>query len=355
MGDRWAFSILLGWALLVVGCDSDSGVDASGPEAGPVDSGSMGDAAPDAAPDAGPDSGSVPGSDAGFDAGRDSGPRIDGGTVFLLKNATFEGGSSGESPTTGATGFDGAGGGNEYSTEQAYTGALSAKMFKYPDVRTFSFGGQTNYPSALVEGDEVWWRAAVFFPTAEDFNADPRLKFFRIVKLMHADGSHWGYLDWYINRNGTHRYIYEPGGVREDTGESVRAQGLARSDDFGSSGDPASAVIPGEWAEWQLHLRLHRFPADAQADGAFVRFYKDGVLIHERTDIPTLLQDSGGGAYADGGLFMTYWNGVGPDFPSDGSWYVDDFTVAVSRDLTGSLETLSLTADSNGYPIIAAP
>lgn len=273
-------------------------------------------------------------------------------TAYLLKNATFEGGVAGQQPTQGPTGFDGEGGNNEFSAEQAYGGQLSAKMFKYPGVGTFSFGGRMDYPDPLVAGDEVWWRAATLFPTAQDHNANPRLKFFRILRIQRGDGQGWGYLDWYINDDGTHRYIYEPAGVRVDTGDAVLAQTLAGPDDFGTQGDPGSAMIPGEWAEWQLHVRLHPYPADVDPEGAFVRFYKNGQLIHERSDIPTLLEDTSGDTFAAYGLFMTYWNGVSDVFPSDGSWYVDDFTVAVNRDLTGALPSVDLNVTEDGYPVI---
>lgn len=363
-------SLVLGCAPLLIGCQvadpgsdllttgsgSSAGASTAVPESGSSDGGAGSETGLDTSTGSSADASTSgdPGTSDGTSTGEGTNACADrrSAEAFLLKDATFEGGIAGQSPTQGPTGFDGEGSQNEYSTRQVHSGELAARMSKYPGVSTFSFGGRFNYDEPLVAGDEVWWRAAVYFPTQEDHNANPRLKFFRIMRLHHSDGSGWGYVDWYINNNGTHRYIYEPSGVRVDTGEQILAQTLAGPVNFGVAGDPDSAVIPGEWAEWQMHVRLHAYPADTDAEGAFVRFYKNGQLIHERSDIPTLLDDSGDGPFAPIGLFMTYWNGVDTQFPPEGAWYVDDFTVAVSRDLTGALPTTVLALTDDGYPVI---
>jgi hypothetical protein len=194
-----------------------------------------------------------------------------------------------------STGYSGLGG------EIAINGGTSGSS---------DFGAYIYFPEPVREGGEVWYRVRTYMPTSFDYQSPNfALKFLRIRTATGGTGR--GYLDTYINRNGT--YMHQNEFYRNQSNEDWNEQDRTalRS---------SEVVQKGVWETFEVYVRF-----SSQAGQGIYRVWKNGKLTYENTKWPTLATSSD---VADMALLFTYWNG---NAPKSQSMYVDDIIVTTDR------------------------
>lgn len=193
------------------------------------------------------------------------------------------------------------------SAEQAARGSQSARMeIRRGDGGGFGrWGGILPLRPRLVAGQEVWVRLDVYWPSSFEFSATPWMKFIR-VHTRTETGENGGYNDLYVDEADQRRSVLRT--IKE---------GHDRWEVYG--GDP----IPRDtWERYEMYLFLDDASVDEGGEGR-VRIWRDGELIFDRTDVPTLPPNGD----ADYVYLFTYWNN---ERPPDNHCYVDDLVIATS-------------------------
>ena len=112
-------------------------------------------------------------------------------------------------PGTQVTEFSDAAGHTYYDTSVVYAGANSAQLNIQQGADGWGvWGGRKVFPAYLGEGDDIWIRVRTFMPETFDYSTDFSLKFLRLA-MTSATNAHEGYVDIYINNDGTYKYQNE--------------------------------------------------------------------------------------------------------------------------------------------------
>ena len=192
------------------------------------------------------------------------------------------------------------------SDEKARNGKQSVRM----EIRAGDRGGYGQWGATLpirphlTKGQEIWIRLYVLWPQEFQFSAQPWMKFLRL-HTRSADGKNRGYNDLYVDRaNGT---------------KSVLRTIKEMHDKWAVYHGPA---IPREqWERYEMYLYLDDIPANAGGKGR-VRIWRDGKLIFNRGDVPTISEATDSLDYF---YLFTYWNN---EMPPDNHCFVDDLAIA---------------------------
>lgn len=211
------------------------------------------------------------------------------------------------------------------SSEQSYSGKQSAKMEIYPrDNGGFGmWGGSLTMNPTIKKGGEIWVRLRVYWPSSFQFTSTPRMKFMRLHNKAGFDNSNGGYNDLYIEKaNETTNVL---GCIKE------------RHDSWKFYDGPK---IPRDSWETYETYEMYLFVDDKSVDQggqARMRVWRDGKLIFDRTDVPTITESTG---FIDIFHLFTYWNN---ETPPHNYCYVDDLLIAThkspptNRDSRGNL------------------
>ncbi len=215
-------------------------------------------------------------------------------TVYM----DFEGGAPGQS-ARGDTAFSEAFA-TTYSNERAFAGNQSGRMTVTGGTTAYGeWGGIRKLPAYPKEGEEMWLRAAVYFPTTFDYSANPWLKFLRI-HTRSAAGSNEGYLDLYILNNGLFSYNNEvTGTVNNPLGVTLQK---------------------GKWETYEVYVKF-----SSVAGQGIYRVWQNGKLIHDNKSLKTLRSSS---SSSDAVYIFTYWNGGAPKSQQA---FVDDVVITTTR------------------------
>ena len=201
--------------------------------------------------------------------------------------------------------FDAAGN-TSVSSEQSYSGDFSAKMEIRPenDGGFGTWGGIVPINPAIPKGGEVWTRLRVFWPESFEFSASPWMKFLRFHNRT-GDGANGGYNDLYIhNADG-------PTSVLRCIKEFHNQWEVY-------DGNP----IPRDtWETYEMYLFVDDVSVD-NGGNARMRIWRDGELIFDRTDVPTITDAQG---VIESFYLFTYWNN---ENPPNNFLYVDDLVIA---------------------------
>ncbi|MEC7519463.1 MAG: fibronectin type III domain-containing protein [Myxococcota bacterium] len=194
------------------------------------------------------------------------------------------------------------------SRERAARGLQSARMAIEPgDNGGFGrWGGIVPIRPRLRAGEEVWVRFDVYWPSSFQFSASPWMKFIRLHSRT-SSGGNGGYNDLYIDQ--------------ADSSSSV-LRTIKEGHHVWEVYD--GAPIPrGRWERYEMYLSIDDVPA-SRGGGGRMRIWRDGELIFDRADVPTI-PDSGGDI--DALYLFTYWNNESP--PAN-HCFVDDLIIATS-------------------------
>ena len=171
------------------------------------------------------------------------------------------------------------------------------------------WGGILDLPSALHNGDEIWIRLRTFMPIGFNYDSTSggnRLKFLR-VRTFHADGTHLGYDDWYINPKGS-------GTPFSFTYEGVKGLG------WNNVGTSRDAIKLGVWETYEYYIKFGTVSVDNRGSSR-MRAWKNGTLLKDMTDRVTFSDTND---YAPSVYIFTYWNGGSPQTQT---MYIDDLVI----------------------------
>ena len=243
-------------------------------------------------------------------------------------------GTNGVQTSLESDGYDGADSRTTYSTAQAYSGSTSGhwELLASEDAADGGFGkwgGEFVFPNELQEGDELFCRWRMYYPTG--FNpftsgGGGRIKHWR-VHTKAPDGSNEGYNDFYFDSDGT-GYMYD-----------FTKEGSNRRDAFCPR--PQYDLPYNQWVTYNHHLIFHSDPAQALS-----RFWVDNDFVFDsQTDVtdgngdPIIYTLDTPSSLVDFIYHLTYWNGV----VIDNEGHVDDVYITSER---------PANTDSGGRPWI---
>lgn len=222
-------------------------------------------------------------------------------------NADFEGGTVGQKAKANNA-FTGAFRDTKFSNAQVHSGSRSAIASIAAGDQGFGrWGGSWDYPD-LFEGDEMWFRLWVYFPSGFSFSCggcSQGMKFMRIHTAS-PSGSNEGY----------HSTLIE---------NSMNIDSEVNGKSFYSNNGPApfpavnnvgSAVTTGTWHAFEQYIKFSSKPGQ----GVY-RFWQDGKLIFEDKRTATLRSSN---SKSDFLYLWTYWNNGAPKSQSA---YIDDVIV----------------------------
>lgn len=232
-------------------------------------------------------------------------------------DANFEGGKVGDSAKA-SNAFSQAFQYSKYSDSVVHTGSRSSIIgIDKGDTGFGEWGGSFKFPQALREGDEVWYRAYIFFP--QDFNLSAGgvgLKTMRI-HVQSSSGSNEGYLDLLISGDLTV-------GI-----EFSRAAFTATNLDYKNRG---VNVTKGTWHAYEQYVKFSSVPGQG-----IYRVWQDGKLVLDDNTTKTL---KGSGSSSGFVYLFGYWNDGAPKTQSA---YIDDIFITNER---------PSQRDANGNPMI---
>ena len=222
--------------------------------------------------------------------------------------------------------FHDAAGRSRYADTPALSGSQSGSVLATKDETGFGvWGGAFDTPN-LTEGDEVWYRVNVYYPTGWDFSCkgcNQGMKFMRIA-TQSATGNGEGYIDSYIKGGSTGGTITADSEV--DNG--FYSTGKTNADIFGL-GTP---ITRDQWHTFEMYVKFSSVQGQA-----IYRIWQDGNLIFEDLSAGTLFSPS---SKANKALLYTYWNEGAPRTQTS---YVDD--IVITNEVPGR-------KDANGNPFI---
>ncbi len=194
------------------------------------------------------------------------------------------------------------------SAEQAARGERSARMaIASGDGGGFGrWGGIVSIDPPLEAGAEIWVRLDVYWPSGFEFSASPWMKFLRLHSRFESR-ENGGYNDLYIDQTDGPTSVLRT--IKEIHNRWEVYDG---------------APIPRDrWERYEMYLSIDDRSVD-EGGGGRVRIWRDGELIFDRTDVPTI-PDAGGDI--DAFYLFTYWNN---ERPPDNHCFVDDLVIATS-------------------------
>jgi len=234
-------------------------------------------------------------------------------TLAWTLSADFEEGSPGdvgELPTKDA--FHRTADWSAISNTKVLTGKQSGSVTAKKGQTGFGkWGGSLQFPSFPKEGDEIWFRVNVFYPTGWDFSCGgctQGMKFMRI-HTRNSSGGHEGYLDNLIKGGTTGGLLVADSEVN---GTDFKANNREGGTDLRKNlGTP---VQRNQWHTYEMYLKL------SSGKGIY-RIWQDGNLIFEDLKTNTL---GTSGSSADFMYLYTYWNNGAPRTQTS---YVDDIVI----------------------------
>lgn len=225
----------------------------------------------------------------------------DSKSYFCDNFDSYEDGSS----LTNLNPFDSAGN-TKVSSEQSYSGKFSAKMEIKPDNKGGfgNWGGIIRIEPNIPKGGEVWVSLKAFWPASFEFSASPWMKFLRFHNQK-GDGTNGGYNDLYIDEADSNESVLRCIKEIHDKWEVYDGNPIARD----------------TWETYEMYLFIDDIPVD-EGGNARMRIWRDGELIFDRTDVPTITEAQG---VINAFYLFTYWNN---ENPPDNYMYIDDLIIA---------------------------
>lgn len=253
----------------------------------------------------------------------------------------FEDGAAGVKAETPDS-FDGTAGRSSFTSNQAIVlnGNLSGTVTVNKGEEGFGFwGGSFDFPTALKEGQEIWFRVYVMYPTGWDFSCgvcSQGMKFMRIHTAS-SGGSNEGYYSTLIK-----------GGL---TGGKIVVDSEVMGVDFwNNNGSGAglqnrgTAVIRDKWYAYEQYVKWSSVPGQG-----IHRVWQDGNLIFEDLKTATLRSST---SKSDFIYLYTYWNNGAPQTQTS---YVDEVVITSDTPPNRDAQGNPLIGVSSNYTYTAPP
>ena len=217
-------------------------------------------------------------------------------------NANFEKGQLGLE-AQGSDAFSDAFKNTKYTNKVVHGGKQAAvTSIKKGETGFGKWGGSFKFPSALKQGDEIWYRAWIYYPTGFDFShGGVGIKTLRIA-TKNSGGKGEGHFDMLTKGSE---------GVTVSM-EQSRTEFHSKNDWKGIG----PKITPGVWHAFEYYAKL----SSVSGKGVY-RAWVDGKLILEDTTTPTIKSSS---SYLPYAYLWSYYNGGAPQ---DQQAYVDDLII----------------------------
>lgn len=192
------------------------------------------------------------------------------------------------------------------TSDNKFSGANSCKFAVTKDFK--GWGGGFVLPTFLAINDELWVRFRLYIPPGFSYfvpdSDGARLKFIRMAVRNPSAPQNEARLDWYWQREGSSA----PYGVILERDECTTNCWQY----FGAGDEPQR----GTWETYEMYAKFDYVSADAGGQGR-VRAWKNGKLIADLTNRPTMWRDVNGNLGGDSTeivsiMILAYWNGGAP-------------------------------------------
>lgn len=232
--------------------------------------------------------------------------------------------------------FHDAAGQSRYADTPALSGSMSGSVTATAGETGFGrWGGTFTFPEPLAQGDEIWYRVNVYYPTGWTFQCNgcnQGLKFMRIATTS-ATGGNQGYLSTLIG-----------GGVGVSGVSAGTTGGLINVDSEVPNGFYDGHVTMAErfgvgtpiqrdqWHTYEMYVKF-----SSVRNQAIYRVWQDGNLIFEDKISGTLVSPT---SISGRAMIYTFWNNGAPKTQTS---YVDD--IVITNEVPGR-------RDAHGNPYI---
>ena len=232
-------------------------------------------------------------------------------------NADFENGSIG-AKAQGSDAFSESFRDSIYTNKVVQSGSKAVQLKINQGTNGWGqWGGVFTYPSVLHEGDEIWFRASLYFPAGFNFQAAGQgIKTMRIHTAS-SNRANEGYFDALI-RNAI------------NIGSEVDPNFYTNTPSWDDRNNLGPSVTTGSW------ITLEQYVKFSSTRGVY-RVWRDGKLIFEDLISKTMRTSS---SISDYIYLFTYWNG---DAPATQNAYADNIIITNQK---------PSNADSHGNPYI---
>ncbi len=246
--------------------------------------------------------------------------------------ADFEEGNVGNNaqlPTT-QDAFHGTADNSKIAGSPVYSGSQSASVLALAGETGFGrWGGSFDFPD-LKQGDQIWWKVNVFYPSGWDFTSrsGEGMKFMRI-HTRSAGNANEGYHHTFIDGGSTGGTLNI--GTEVDT-SFWDNNPIWPENDPNYPRDLGASVERDQWITYEMQIKFH-----SEANQGIYRVWQDGILIFEDLKTPTLRSSTSSSDFV---YFYTYWNDGAPKTQTS---YVDGIV------LTNEIPSKK---DAHGNPFI---
>lgn len=239
--------------------------------------------------------------------------------------ADFENGAlntKAESPTEG---FHNAAGHSRYISAPALSGHQAASVKATEGETGFGlWGGRFVFPEMLGEGDQVWYRANVYYPTGWDFSCGGCTEGLKFLRIHTRKGLAFGATN---SNEGNHTILIKGNTV----GGLVSTNTEVNNAKFGFARGIGTPVQRDQWHTYELYIKF----SSIDTEGIY-RVWQDGYLIYEKI-YPTLVSST---SISDQAFLYSYWNNGAPKTQIS---YADD--IVITNEVPGR-------KDAHGNPYI---
>ncbi len=255
---------------------------------------------------------------------------LSGNASAFIITADFEKGAVGSvAQKPNEDGFDNTAQDSRYVDSPALSGNQAGSVTVRQGENGFGrWGGAFQFPYPLSQGDSVWFRVNVYYPSGWDFDCrcSQGMKFMRIhTAAPSGSNTNQGYHSTLIKGGTTGGLITVDSEVN---GASFRDnnRGPGPGDNRQGLGSPAPR---NKWITYEMMIRFHSQPGQG-----IYRVWQDGELIFEDTKTATLRDAN---SISDFVYLYTYWNNGAPKTQTS---YVDDIVITdvvpAKRDAQGN-------------------
>ncbi len=214
---------------------------------------------------------------------------------------------------------------SKYTNAIKHSGSQSGSVSIEEGKKGFGdWGGAWKFPNEFKQGDEIWFRAWVYFPAGWSFSCNgcsEGMKFMRI-HVASKSGGHVGYHHNYIGTGGR---LFIGGEVKDSAGNSVFdtypvwTDGTLRGapgEDVAPSYPGVAKVTLGTWHAFEQYIKFDSTPGKGVS-----RTWFDGKLVFEDTKTGTMHSSTD---VSDVIYIWTYWNN---NAPKTQTAFIDDVIV----------------------------
>ncbi len=235
--------------------------------------------------------------------------------------ANFETGAIGTTASAAATlagtdAFHSTADGSKYVSSPVSSGAQAGSVTVKKGKNGFgSWGGAFKFPEELSQGDNIWFKVNVFYPTGWTFdcgNCSQGMKFMRIHTADSA-GKNEGYHSTLIKGGSTGGLITVDSEVNGTEFQASNEGPDWRNDQRKGLGIQAPR---GQWITYEMQIKFH----STSGQGVY-RVWQNGTLIFEDLETATLRKPT---SKSDLIYLYTYWNNGAPVTQTS---YVDDIII----------------------------